>query len=63
VENPATWKQADKIVYQAMSGWYAAKEAGVVGLSITRSVTDALRKAGYLNDSDEPEIGFGDRAA
>lgn len=48
MENPATWNRAERIVHEALREFSSSAKAGVIGLSLTRQITDALRKAGLL---------------
>lgn len=49
-ENPATWGPAERAVNEALDDYYEAMRSNpdLVGLSIVRQITDALRKAGEL---------------
>lgn len=58
MENPATWKRAEKIILDALTEHDKMTAAGAVGFSSPRFVADRLRAAGLLNDADEPEIGW-----
>jgi hypothetical protein len=52
MENPATWGEAEKIVNRALDEFYEnihkPVDERVIGLSLARSITDALREAGLL---------------
>lgn len=50
MENPATWGPAEKAVDGAITDAYKNRHAGLVGLSLTRQITDRLRKAGLLRE-------------
>ncbi len=50
MENPASWGEAEKTVDQAIENAYHNRKTGLIGLSLTRQVTDALRAAGLLRD-------------
>jgi hypothetical protein len=52
MENPATWGPAEKVVDEAHAKWYDARERGIIGLSLARTITDALREAGLLKDAE-----------
>jgi len=57
-ENPATWGQAERIVARVLNA-HEENEARppderVIGLSVVRQVTDALREAGLLISSPLP---------
>lgn len=52
MENPNGWGKAEKIIHLAYAEWYTAKASGVVGLSLPRSIADALRAEGLLNEGD-----------
>ena len=56
MENPATWTQAEWVVSVALRQAEAAREEGRLGLSMARTVTDALRAAGLL-PADLPALG------
>lgn len=53
MENPATWGKAEKVVFAALHEAEIARLKGVYGLSTTRQITDALRKAGLLREEEE----------
>lgn len=53
MENPATWTKTEKIVQKAYTDWAEARAKGVIGLSLTRTVTDALRKEGLLKEEED----------
>src|SRR5271156_3298942 len=50
MENPATWGPAEKVVDRACARWWQAQMETVVGLSLSRTITDALREADLLSD-------------
>jgi hypothetical protein len=54
MEDPATWGQAEKIVRKVLREDYASRrqEQPVIGLSLARRITDALREAGLLPSPD-----------
>jgi hypothetical protein len=57
MENPATWKQAELVVSEALDE--GAQLAGDgMGLSIPRYICDRLRSQGYILDDEESEIGW-----
>ena len=58
MENPATWKMADKIITDAYEEWARMQDSGAIGLSVGCFIADRLRHHGYISDSDEPEIGW-----
>lgn len=47
-ENPSTWGQAENAVWQVLRD--QDKDVEVVGLSLVRQITDALRGQGLLNE-------------
>jgi hypothetical protein len=49
MENPATWGKAEKVIDKAIRDADKAHFQGIVGLSTTRRVADALREAGLLD--------------
>ncbi len=54
MENPATWGEAEHIVSRVIVA-YEQRDPHIVGLSLTRQITDALREAGLLVDRAEDE--------
>lgn len=55
MENPATWGKAEHVVNDALAESDRAMLGGLIGLSLTRRITDALREAGLLKeDTDGP---------
>ena len=51
MENPATWGEAERIVNDAWTRWHDDVTGKmVIGLSLARTITDALRKAGLLRE-------------
>lgn len=48
MENPLTWGDAEKIVNKAYRTWYDNHAGKIIGLSLARTITDALREAGLL---------------
>lgn len=52
VENPATWGKAEKIVNRVLRDHYMNTKSDhpLIGLSLPRQITDALRNAGLLLD-------------
>lgn len=58
MEDPSTWKMADKIANDAYQDWWAAHNQGMAGLSVGRYITDALRHHGYISDTEEPAIDW-----
>lgn len=54
MENPATWSEAEEIVHDVYMEWAENRNlpAGErkIGLSLERSITDALRSAGLLKE-------------
>jgi len=54
MENPATWGPAEKIVNQALDAFYEnvrkPADERVIGFSLARSITNALRVAGLLKE-------------
>lgn len=52
MENPATWGEAEHIVNKVLHERQADRqkpiEEQVIGLSLVRQITDALRQAGLL---------------
>lgn len=55
MENPATWGLAERIVSRVLNEHRVdlrkSMDERVIGLSLERRITDALRKAGLLEDS------------
>ena len=61
-ENPATWGTAEHIVSKVLDDHFdhshkviAGEEEPVIGLSLVRQITDALRAAGFLPHDDPHE--------
>ena len=52
VENPSTWGEAERVVDEAMRRATELQEQGLMGLSVARQVTDALREHGLLVEHD-----------
>ena len=50
MENPATWGLAERTVQDALRAHRDACDEGVIGLSLTRTITDALRRKGLLKE-------------
>ena len=57
MENPATWGEAELVVRRELDSFFANQEKKItdpskimVGLSLERRITDALRTAGLLKD-------------
>jgi hypothetical protein len=48
MENPATWGPAEHVVMEAYEQWLENHENMVCGLSLMRTITDALRREGLL---------------
>jgi hypothetical protein len=48
MENPATWTKAEHIVSHVLTRFDDQQRQGVVGLSLARQITDALRAGGLL---------------
>jgi hypothetical protein len=48
MENPATWGKAERTIAAAKERWAAARNEGIVGLSLARTIADALRAEGLL---------------
>ena len=48
MESPQSWGKAEHIVYKAIQQAEEGRKEFRAGLSMTRQITDALRKAGYL---------------
>lgn len=52
MENPATWGPAEHVVRRALEEAERQRQAGVVGLSTVRLITDSLREEGLLEEED-----------
>lgn len=55
MENPATWGEAERIVSEVLNRFFENQERAItdpdkvmMGLSVERNITDALRAAGLL---------------
>lgn len=49
MENPRTWGPAERVVNETWIDWEVDRANGVIGLSLARRITDALRAAGLLD--------------
>lgn len=58
MENPASWKNAELVIMDALHAHESAMAAGMVGGSREHTIAEALRRAGLLKDSGEEEIGW-----
>lgn len=59
MENPSTWGEAERIVQQVLDDFFANQKKRVtdptkimIGRSLPRHVTDALREAGLLKEEE-----------
>jgi len=52
MENPMTWKKPEHVVSKAIEEHGKAVEAELFGLSLIRTITDALRKEGLLKEDE-----------
>jgi hypothetical protein len=52
MENPGGWGKAEEIIHSTYADWYTQKTSGLGGLSLPRSIADALREAGLLVEGD-----------
>lgn len=52
MENPATWGRAELTVKAALKSHDEAVAKGIVGLSVFRTITDALREEGLLVEEE-----------
>jgi hypothetical protein len=54
MEDPGTWGKAEITVRRAITDWreWQAQDRGVTGLSVTRTITDALRREGLLKEEN-----------
>lgn len=50
MENPATWTEAEHVVSRVLKEAWIDDGEFRCGLSVERQITDALRKAGLLNE-------------
>ena len=50
MENPAAWGKAERVVDKAMREWLKSQEAGIIGRSKVKAITDALREADLLKE-------------
>lgn len=48
MENPDTWVEAERVVQQVLDHFYADRSKIMIGLSLAKQVTNALREAGLL---------------
>jgi hypothetical protein len=58
MENPASWKTAELIIDEALDEHDQMTARGAIGSSSVHLIADRLRRAGLLNDQDEPEVGW-----
>jgi hypothetical protein len=65
MENPATWGRAERIVRNVLTNFYDNQARAVtdpakimVGLSLERQITDALRAEGLLHAEGPPPRAF-----
>jgi len=63
MEDPATWGEAEHIVRRVLEGHYdnmtlalTAPDKVIVGLSLERQITGALRAVGLLDDTLRPRL-------
>ena len=52
MENPATWKNAENVIHNAIVQDHYAQQEGKIGLSLVRKIADALRLAGLLKEEE-----------
>ncbi len=48
MENPATWRPAEKVIHKALNDFEESQRAGIIGRSKMKAIADALREAGLL---------------
>lgn len=48
MENPATWQDAEKVIWDAYCDYMDGREAGIIGTSLPTTITKALYDAGLL---------------
>lgn len=53
MENPATWGKAEQVVHDVRLKWEEDRENVVLGLSLERRITNALRQEGLLLNEDD----------
>lgn len=53
MENPANWGLAERTIAEAMKSHREGMERGIIGFSVTQSIANALRQAGF--DLEDPE--------
>jgi hypothetical protein len=58
MENPAEWKQAEKVISDAFAEWTRLNRAGTIGLSLPGLTAARLREAGVVSDAEEPALGW-----
>jgi hypothetical protein len=56
MECPASWKRAELIIDDAIADH--DREIERFGASTAHMIADSLRRAGLLNDQNEPEVGW-----
>lgn len=57
-ENPASWGEAEHVIRDAIDRHHENMAQGIIGVSIVRTITDALREAGLLTEW-QPHPGGG----
>lgn len=52
MENPGTWTLAEHVVNKAINDHFTDRNQGLIGLSVVRRITDALRAEKLLVEDD-----------
>ena len=63
MENPATWGEAEKVIYKALTDVQEARDNMICGLSAPARIAGALRLAGLLKESSEEGLTETDPAS
>ena len=57
MENPATWKRAENVIFRAYNEWLEINESGFTNVSLPAYIASELRGAGVVQDDDEAAEG------
>ena len=59
MENPACWKPAELVISDALDDFDKfVRKGGAIGASEPHAIAEYLRRAGWLRDQEESEIGW-----
>ena len=51
MENPATWSRTERIINDTFFEWQIAQAEGRFGQSLAKTIAEALREEGLLNET------------